>query len=1066
MNDRSAAGQRVIRVFVSSTFQDMHAEREELVKRTFPALRRLCSQRGVIWSEIDLRWGVTTVEKAEGRVLPICLEEIRRCRPYFIGILGERYGWVPEDIAPELIQREPWLRDHLRKSVTELEILHGVLRNPEMAEHAYFYFRDLRYIDTIPQGHRDDFVSRGAENISKLRKLKEAIRHSGFPVKEDYADPKELGQLVLADLTTVINRLFPEGSVPEPLDREAAEHEAFAVSRSEVYIGRPEYFDRLEEHATGGGLPLVVLGPSGSGKSALLANWALRRGAAHAEELLILHFIGSSPASCDWAAMLRRIMGELKRHFDIDEDIPDKPDALRVTFANWLSMADSQMSHWSAGITQQLQKLSGWARQIVGRPKKFPLPNRLLIVLDAVNQLDDHEGALDLVWLPPVIPPRVRLIVSTLPGRTLDDLTTRSWPTLSIQPLEMRERQQFITDYLWRRYSKKLDLPQLQRVARSDPASNPLYLRGVLEELRQFGIHEELDSRIDYYLQAKNPVDLYRLVLRRWEDDYGKDLVCASMSLLWAARRGLSESELLACLGGQAKPIPRAKWSPVYLACAESLVSRAGLLSFFHDYLRQAVQDLYLRDSDAQSAVHLRLADYFDGQERTVRQVDELPWQLSQAGEWRRLSALLSNEQFFDSAWAIDPFEVKSHWAHVETNSQFGMLEAYRSVLQEPGGFDPNYVWSLTILLHDAGYVTPALHLAKHVVEYTQSFPDMKAVANALGGLAAILQMGGELDRAMELHKTEQRLCRQVNDREGLARSLGNQAVILHLQNRYEDALRLHKEEEALCREIKDYDGLQRSMGNQGLIMHTRGNLQEALSLHHQQGHICLELGNKQGLANSSSGQGIILRAQGKYEEAMRMHKSEEAICRDLGNRHGIAVSLGNQAVLARLLGNGEEALKLHKEEERLCRELGNKTGLSISLGNQAVIYSEREDYQRALILHREEEQICKELGDNEGEQTSRLNQGAILQKQKDLDGALLLYKQAEETYRSLDIPEGLAFSLVNQAWVWGLERDEIAKALPLADEAYAIASRGGYAALATDIESIRVKLRDKLKTL
>jgi 5-enolpyruvylshikimate-3-phosphate synthase len=24
-----------------------------------------------------------------------CLDEIRACRPFFIGLLGERYGWVP-----------------------------------------------------------------------------------------------------------------------------------------------------------------------------------------------------------------------------------------------------------------------------------------------------------------------------------------------------------------------------------------------------------------------------------------------------------------------------------------------------------------------------------------------------------------------------------------------------------------------------------------------------------------------------------------------------------------------------------------------------------------------------------------------------------------------------------------------------------------------------------------------------------------------------------------------------------------------------------------------------------
>ena len=51
--------QRAIRVFVFSTFRDMQAERDELVKRIFPQLRKLCESRGVTWGEVDLRWGMT-----------------------------------------------------------------------------------------------------------------------------------------------------------------------------------------------------------------------------------------------------------------------------------------------------------------------------------------------------------------------------------------------------------------------------------------------------------------------------------------------------------------------------------------------------------------------------------------------------------------------------------------------------------------------------------------------------------------------------------------------------------------------------------------------------------------------------------------------------------------------------------------------------------------------------------------------------------------------------------------------------------------------------------------------
>ena len=139
-----------VRVFVSSTFRDMGAERDELVKRTFPALRQLCESRGVTWGEVDLRWGITEEQKAEGRVLPICLAEIASSRPYFIGLLGQRYGWVPTAIEGAALENEPWLAECAGRSVTELEILHGVLNDPAMASHAFFYLRDPAYAEGLP----------------------------------------------------------------------------------------------------------------------------------------------------------------------------------------------------------------------------------------------------------------------------------------------------------------------------------------------------------------------------------------------------------------------------------------------------------------------------------------------------------------------------------------------------------------------------------------------------------------------------------------------------------------------------------------------------------------------------------------------------------------------------------------------------------------------------------------------------------------------------------------------------------------------------------------------------
>jgi nephrocystin-3 len=577
---------RQIRVFISSTFLDMKAERDHLLRFIFPKLRRLCEERAVTWDVVDLRWGVTDEETAEGQVLPICLEEIRRCRPYFIGLLGERYGWVPDSIPEELIREEPWLKEQVRnrKSVTELEILHGVLRNKRMAKHAYFYFRDPVYVRTIPKQHQADFLSESPENARKLQELKKSICKSGFPVRENYPSPEALGDLVLEDMTAVINRLYPQDVVPTIVEREAMDHEAYARSRAQIYIGRQEYFDRLDAHAASNSEhPLVILGESGSGKSALLANWAFHYRELHPDVPVIQHYIGASPHSAQWAPMLQCIMAEWKRLTGVKEDTPGDPDKVVQEFTSrWLPMAAAK--------------------------------GRTILILDALNQLEDLGGASSLGWLPWSFPANVRLFVSTLPGRSQDEVLRRSWPVFHVQPLELEERIDLIGEALAER-GKNLSPERAHRIATTPSASNPLFLRVLIDELCIFGEHEELDERIDHYLEAPSPYELYEKVIIRWEDDYEgeSDLVGDALSLLWASRRGLSEMELMEALGENGEPLPRAIWSPLYLAMSHGLVNRGGLLTFAHDYLRTAAEDSYVPREEGQRAAYSRIADYFCG---------------------------------------------------------------------------------------------------------------------------------------------------------------------------------------------------------------------------------------------------------------------------------------------------------------------------------------------------------------------------------------------------------------------------------------------------------------------
>ena len=158
VRSQSETANRVVRVFVSSTFRDMHAERDELVLRVFPQLRKLCEERGVTWTEVDLRWGITDEQSGRGRSAADLPGGDRPLPAVLHRPAGRALRLGAGRDSARLIDEQPWLAEHREKSVTELEIIHGVLNNPAMANRACFYFRDPGYVDTVPAEERPDFV--------------------------------------------------------------------------------------------------------------------------------------------------------------------------------------------------------------------------------------------------------------------------------------------------------------------------------------------------------------------------------------------------------------------------------------------------------------------------------------------------------------------------------------------------------------------------------------------------------------------------------------------------------------------------------------------------------------------------------------------------------------------------------------------------------------------------------------------------------------------------------------------------------------------------------------------
>jgi len=893
---------RSIRVFVSSTFRDMIEDRNALMTHTWPELRRFCRERHVELVEVDLRWGIAEEQSTRKETLKLCLDEIRACRPFFIGLLGERYGWVPGDDAftADLKEEQPWLRDLHGKSVTELEILHGVLNKPEMAGRVFFYFRNPEYA----KGKGADFLSETPDEADKQKELKDRIRKTcaakNIPLHETYPDPDSLPLIVLKQLHDAIDKQFPIEDIPDPLDREARDHEAFAEMRRRTYIGRPDYYEALDHHASGEGTPLVLLGDSGSGKSALLANWIDRWRMAHPKDFIFQHYIGGTSDSAVHWRLITRLMAEIKRWTNDTEELPKTNDDILRDFYLWLSKARIKAEH--DGIS-------------------------FIVVLDALNQLEDKDHGRLLGWLPEhPITGALRLIVSTLPGDSMDVLEKRAWPKHCIQPLTRDERRRMIEDYL-ARFGKKLDDPRLDRLSAEPAAANPLYLKILLDELRVTGTHDKLDERLDDYLAAKDIPTLLGKVLARYQKDYEKDrkgLVSEALGLIWAARRGLTEAELLQLLRPSHLPqLPLATWAPLRAALEEGLVDRGGILNFAHDFLRASVEAAFLPDLDKKVVFRTALADYFEAIPPTARSCNELPWLLRQSELFERLRKCLLDIDCFLEILKRDEDELRSYWVCINEERSMGKsyLDSLNAWIAQKGTSLEQISYAANALgffLSNASLHYDAEPLFNLNLQIDEDYlgKDHPTVARDLNNLAALLQATNRLSEAESLIKRAYKIDEEHlgKDHPIVARDLNTLATLLLATNRLEEAESLFR------RALKIYEGsfgkyhpnITIILNNLAQLLERTNRYSEAESLMKRSLNIdenSLGLNHPKIVINLNNLAALLIETKRTTEAESLMRRAMIITEKNFGPDHSyFAICIGNLASLLQDLGRLDES--------------------------------------------------------------------------------------------------------------------------------------------------------------
>lgn len=1132
--------ERSVRVFISSTFLDMAEERELLLKDTFQQLRAFCQARGVHLTPVDLRWGITAEQSRAGDVVNICFREIEQCRPYFLCMLGQRYGWAQpsststttsssgggdggavarqqDDLLRRTLDKAmasseayAWLQHYADRSVTELEIRHALLNdpNPTALEHALFYFRDASHRPTRPSsataGGGDGHEDRG--NGDKLCALKREIRSVGCRVHQ-YHSPGDMAEHALGALKALIDAEFPVGAQPTPLEKERAEHAAFASTRARVYVGRQAYFDAINDHVSsrthrssgGGGQGfLAVLGPSGSGKSALVSNWVMQFRRLNPDRMIIAHFIGSTASSTDLGRMLHRICSEIR---DGVPGLQERPVPSEV-----------------AVLVEQLPQWLGEA----GRA-----PGGLVVVLDALNQMDDAQGEHQLAWLPRTLPPGVHVVVSTLAGRCLDAIEARGWESIvRVTPLGAVERRMLVEDYM-EQYGKTLTAHQSTRILEAAQTRNPLFLRTMLEEIRLFGDFHALDARIDHLLGAADPPELFELVFLRVEQDAAAsmhglshhhhhhhegsatDLVQRLLCGLWVSRRGLSEHEVLGLLR-----VPQSVWSRLKLAFGDYLISRSGMLLFFHDYMRQGVQRRYLggassaatttstttNNKSVESTYRKMLVKYFmdewggggeDGGAPPTRVMEEVPYQLFHMEAWKQLAEFITDASSFISLFQSDfKFDLYRFWRKCAENiGQREMEAAFERGMRCDGdgrggqrGDGPHHHGSrCEWLAHGGKFLqeVAAYDAAEKLLRAALSMEEERWGGGALGASGAASRSGacGVADRldalgylyrvrgkyhvAAPLYQRSLGIRRgllggasaSAEDQQQLAQSMNSLAILYRHQGKYEEAEPLYTDALEMRQRVLGpvHQDVAQSLNSLGCLKQDVGDYASAESFFLRAIALREQLlgAFHPDVAMSVCNLAGLYLDQNRYEQARPLyHRGLDIYQGVFGQHHpSVAQTLNSLAALAQEQGAYATAASLYTETLAIKRALlgAHHPELALTLNDFAVMYARQDRYDMAEPLYQEALAIRKKAqGEAHPDYAQSLNNlGSLYQDKGEYHRALPLFQ------RGLSICEAafgsdhmdVASSLTNIAGLYQFQGKHY-DALPLYHRALGIYER------------------------
>lgn len=812
----------------------------------------------------------------------------------------------------------------------------------------------------------------------------------------------------------------PEGMEPSPLSALRRSHEAFAAGVGFAHVPRPSYLKRLDEHAASDDAPLLIHAPSGAGKSALAAYWAGEYRRKNPAAFIVEHYIGCGEGGTDHFDLIRHVMLEIRERFAVAAELPTTPESLVKEFPAWLWYAREPM----------------------------------ILILDGLDRLppESRNGG----WLPEVIPQKVRLIAASTDEADRPPLEGRSWNVLKLKPLTLAERRKAVRQYITGR-GVSLPAAQRQSLETDRGSANPLLLRTRLDEVRAAAEGGDLRNVVDYYLGAASLDEMYRRLLSRLEEEFGKKIVAEFFSLLCLSRNGLCPEEI-APLCSTAEGLP-----PLLQRLDFHMGRRGTVLNFHHNALRQAALERYLEREKERDALRSRLAAYFIALPPTPRTASEGAFQLRELARWNELARMLTDVPVLTAMYGNETkYEYLTYWQAAEKHADLTTelresLERYRGA-----GPDPQDLLKGLKAAGDICHITGAWDVARmlyeQMLEVADELKDSRGTADAYSRVGTILWNRGKIDEAEErfakaaaaaeisgdelltatirgnlgnLYFTRGDFARAAQCHEenlSVVERLGTSYDICRVNGNLGSArMRLGEDRKArecfrrmleIARRNNDAGRIAAAAGNLGNLYYERGNYAKALRCFRRQYAIAVEVGIVQQMATAVGQIGNVYFRRQQLDKALLAYRRQRSVSGRLKDSRSYAAATGNIGLIYAEKGEYRPAVRWFRAALDLYRRTKNAHGVALTYGRLGDLMAEQGKFEKAFALYERQERLAERIGNRPLVMTARAKRGRACHRAGETERAQQIFQELQKEAKEQGSHEMEALALLDIARV------------------------------------------------